>query len=89
MGRDNGNRKKKSPRGEKLTVDTYEVPILVPLTDSKGEVREMTKADAHFFKRASEALPLALIKRLSVTPSEKSSGAELAGCAAQRPRKLS
>lgn len=60
----------------------------VPLTDRDGEVRELTAADAMYFKPATEVLPPALCERLGLTLSEKGSAAEPPGRAGQRLRKI-
>ncbi len=47
------------------------MPKSKPLTDIKGEVRELTAADMKRFQRAKQALPGTLLKKLNVRGPQK------------------
>ena len=47
------------------------MPKSKPLTDKEGEVRELTPADMKRFKRAKQALPGTLLKKLNVRGPQK------------------
>ena len=47
------------------------MPKSKPLTDTEGEVRELTAADMKRFQNARQALPGTLLKKLNVRGSQK------------------
>ena len=47
------------------------MPKSKPLTDTEGEVRELTAADMKRFQRAKQALPGTLLKKLNVRGPQK------------------